>query len=129
MSTPSLTGHRMRRFVVVGSAVAALQVAISYGLLSLGIDPAASAALAFTCAFVTAYGIHRIWTFSGSPLPSHLRALGRYGIAQAFSMLAAALIAHSSSALGAGNLATSVLATVVAGLVGWILTSRWAFRR
>lgn len=117
------------RFLAVGIAVAALQATTSYALLTIGVDPAASAALAFAFAFVTAYGIHRIWTFAGSPLPSHPRALVRYGLTQVISMLAAVMVAHALALAHTSSLVVAGLSTATAGGLSWLLSSRWVFRQ
>ena len=119
---------RMRavRFLTVGVGAALLFFVLTYGLVSLGMPPFAGAAIAYAAAFVIAYSAQRSWTFGGGH--DHGRTLPRYFILQAGCALGSGLLAHVvTDKFQMPPLTMSMLTTVTAGLVSYVVSSRWVF--
>lgn len=118
---------QMARFVVVGGSAAGAFFVLSYVFVAwIGLPPFPAAALAYAIAFVGSYLTQRAWTFGGAR--THRHALPRYLAAQALCALVAACVAHySMSAFDAPPLLMSMLATITAAGISYLISSRWVF--
>jgi len=117
---------RFVRFVTVGVGAAALLLVVSYLLASAGLPPFAAGLIAYAIAFVVAYSAQRGWTFGAAH--GHGYALPRYFALQAGCALMSGVIAHVSvDRLHMSPLAMSVLVTVAASAVSYVVSSLWVF--
>ena len=119
---------RAVRFLTVGLGAALLFFVLTYALVSLGMPPFAGTVMAYAAAFAIAYSAQRSWTFGGGH--AHGRALPRYFILQAACALGSGLLAHvAAEKLQMSPLAMSLLTTVAASLVSYVVSSFWVFAR
>ena len=122
-----MASRRLIRFVVVGASAALLQFGLTLALIRLDVRPAVAACLAFLAALFCAYSGQRRWTFASSR--RHAVLLPRYAGAQAVVMGVTALAAELMSTFTmASPFQISAVATLLAGLLSYVLSSVWVFR-
>lgn len=115
------------RFIIVGVSAAALQAGLTYLLLHRGLRAGLAVIVAGGTAFVCAYLAQKFWTFASEQ--SHYQALPRYFATQLFCALLAALTGEVSAQLMHWpDGVTAILATGVASVTSYFLSSRWVFR-
>ncbi|MEZ5809832.1 MAG: GtrA family protein [Rhizobiaceae bacterium] len=119
-------GRRLTRFVIVGVGAALLLLVLSYLFVRLGMTPFAGSTIAYAIAFAAAYTAQRNWTFEATQ--GHGRTLPRYFVLQAGCAMTSGVTAHTAVALfGASPLMMSVVTTIVASAVSFVLSSLWVF--
>ncbi len=119
-------GKRLFRFAVVGIGAAALLFVLSYLFVRFGMSPFSGSTLAYAIAFAVAYTAQRNWTFESRQ--RHGRTLPRYFAVQAGCAITAGITAHTAVTLfGASALVMSIVTTIVASAVSFVLSSLWAF--
>jgi putative flippase GtrA len=115
------------RFVIVGSAGAALFLVLLYTLNRLGLSPFWSDILAYAGAFGFAYLGQRHWTFGSRR--RHAHSLPSYFALQVVCALGSAFIAQTAvGTFHLSVLAMSFLTTGCAGLFSFVVSSKWVFR-
>jgi putative flippase GtrA len=125
--TPTLADRKLLRFIVVGAGAAGLFFVLSFLLVSTGLTPFLSGALAYAAAFVAAYTLQRNWTFASRQ--DHGRTLPRYFLLQLGCATLSGVISHVAVArFGFSPLAMSGLATVLVSAVSYAASSLWVFR-
>ncbi len=117
---------KITRFVIVGVGAAVLLFVLTYVFALLGAPPFAGSVAAYAIAFAVAYTAQRNWTFKSTT--SHRRTLPRYFAVQAGCALTAGAVAHGSvHLLGASPLVMSIITTLAASAISFVLSSLWAF--
>lgn len=116
-----------QRFVLVGVVAAALQFALTFGFLDLGMSPLPATMLAYGIGFVFAYCTHKQWTFR-SPA-SHQRTLPLYAVSQVVSALIGGFAGElCEQRFGTSGATVSAISTLSASVSSYFLSSRCAFR-
>lgn len=118
--------RRLTRFVIVGVGAALLLFTLSYLFVRLGAAPFAGSTLAYAIAFAVAYTAQRNWTFEATQ--DHAQTLPRYFVLQAGCAITSGITAHTAVTLfGASPVMMSVVTTIVASAVSFVLSSLWVF--
>ncbi len=121
------TSAVLGRFLISGIGTAVLFFALSYLFARGGMTPFFASVIAYAIAFGVGYTVQRSWTFQANT--SHGRALPRYFILQAACALISGGVAEAAVRyLGATPFFMSVLTTLVAGGVSFVVSRVWVFR-
>jgi putative flippase GtrA len=114
------------RFIVTGGGAAALFFVLSVAFVTTGAPPFWGSLAAYAVAFLASYLLQRGWTFRS--LHRHGHALPRYLILQLGCALSSAAAAQALVSLFAAPvLLMSFIATGFAGVVSYVLSSKWVF--
>ena len=117
---------RLFRFAIVGIGAAALLFVLSYAFVHFGMSPFTGSTIAYAIAFAVAYTAQRNWTFESNQ--RHGRTLPRYFLIQAGCAITSGATAHTAvTFFGASPLVMSLVTTIVASAVSFVLSSLWAF--
>lgn len=115
------------RFIIVGLLTAALYFIIFYALYSqFNIAPYVATIVAYSTSFGVAYFSHKIWTYQSNT--SVRQSLPRYFLLQALCLsMTAGGTQLVYEVFKLNNLMISVLATLFAGAISFIVSSLWVF--
>ncbi len=118
--------RRLIRFVIVGAGANLLLFVLAYALLKLGMPASLAGALGYAIAFAAAYLAQREWTFEGKH--DHRSAFPRYVMAQVACAATSGLVGHvCAGAFATSPVVTSAVITATAGVMSYLLSSRWVF--
>lgn len=118
--------HPVRRFLVIGLIVYAVDVAVIWALrerMGWSVVPATSAA--FSAAFVVNFGLNR-WVAFRSSVPIAGQAL-RFGVLVALNYLLTVCIVFTATELGAGIVAAKTIATAMLTVLNYLAYRYWVF--
>jgi putative flippase GtrA len=118
--------RRQFRFIIAGATIAGFFFVFLYLLVSIGLPAFTSSLLAYLTAFGLGYLVQRNWSFRARH--SHVRVLPRYLLLQAGCALISGLSAQTATTLFyMPPLPTSILNTVLMGLISYIVSLNWVF--
>lgn len=115
------------RFLISGVGTAALFFVLSFLFARGGLAPFWASVSAYAIAFGVGYSVQRTWTFQANT--AHGQALPRYFALQAGCALVSGVVAEGAVRyLGTTPFFMSVLTTLVAGGVSFVVSRLWVFK-